>query len=169
MAKPDKKSWQVWVVTSLGLGFAPKAPGTFGTLGGVAIAWALWPATPYLAWLGVCAVALYVLGKALTPGIESRYTKDPGWFVLDEVVGYLITIAWIAPPSYLALVMGFIVFRFFDVLKPAPIRRLETVGGGHGIMLDDVMAGVYGLGVMLLLRWAFPGEGASLWVASVPA
>lgn len=168
MAKPDKRSWQVWCVTSLGLGFAPKAPGTFGTLGGVAIAWALWPVTPFLPWLLVVAVALYAFGRALTPGIEARYEKDPGWFVLDEVVGYLITVAWITPPSYLALAMAFLVFRLFDVLKPAPIRRLERVGGGHGIMLDDVMAGVYGLGVMAALRILFPGEGASLWAYQPP-
>ncbi len=59
--------------------------------------------------------------------------------------------------------MAFVVFRFFDVLKPPPIRRLEGFGGGDGILLDDVMAGVYGFGVMLILRYAFPGVEASLW------
>jgi len=164
--RPSAREWQVWAATSGGLGFAPKAPGTFGTLGGVVIAIALtqWAAGPYfLTTLLVCAVLLYWAGQALTPGIEARYGKDPGWFVLDEVVGYLITIAWVAPPSWLGIAMGFLVFRFFDVLKPFPIRRLEHVGGGHGIMLDDVMAGIYGLAVMVALRWLFPGDIANMW------
>ncbi|HPF12696.1 MAG: phosphatidylglycerophosphatase A [Planctomycetes bacterium] len=157
------RDWRVWLVTCLGLGMAPVAPGTFGTLGGVAIAWALIGVQHYLAWLGVIALAVYLLGRALTPPIEAVHGKDPGFFVLDEVVGYLVTIAWWIPPSPLALGMGFVVFRFFDILKPPPIRRVEHLGGGDGIMLDDVVAGIYGFGVMCCLRYAFPGTDVNLW------
>ena len=76
--------------------------------------------------------------------------KDPGIFVLDEVVGYLITVAWIAGPSPLTLVVGFFVFRFFDVFKPRLARRLERIPGGDGILLDDVVAGLYGLVLVML-------------------
>ena len=158
------KDWRIWVVTSLGLGLAPVAPGTFGTLGGVAIAYGLVFSSNYLLWTVVASVLLYALGRAMTPPIEKDYGKDPGFFVLDEVVGYLITMAWITSPSPLAMGMGFAIFRFFDVLKPYPIKRLEKVGGGHGIMLDDVAAGLYGLAVMALLRILFPGSEGGLWV-----
>jgi phosphatidylglycerophosphatase A len=155
--------WRLMCVTSGGLGLAPVAPGTFGTLGGVLIAWLLVGTQAYLPWILVACVAVYLLGRALAPWAERTYGKDPGLFVLDEVVGYLVTVAWIHPPTPLALGMGFVVFRFFDVLKPPPIRRLERIGGGDGILLDDVMAGVYGFGVMLILRFAFPGSEGSLW------
>lgn len=136
------------------LGCAPVAPGTFGTLGGVAIAWALARTEHFALWvLTVCAV-LYALGRALAPWTE-RYSgkKDPQVFVLDEVIGYLLTVLWTSGPSPLALALAFFVFRFFDVLKPWPVRRLERLPGGDGILLDDVAAGLIGLAfVMLPLR-----------------
>lgn len=133
------------------LGCSPVAPGTVGTLGGVAIAWALAGSSSYLVWtLVVCAV-LYVIGRALGPWAE-RYAgrKDPGIFVLDEVIGYLITVAWLGGPSPAALFLAFFVFRFFDIVKPPPARRFERLGGGDGILLDDVVAGLYGLVLVML-------------------
>jgi phosphatidylglycerophosphatase A len=139
------------------LGLAPVAPGTFGTLGGVLIAWAAGRTQAYLAWTAAACVALYALGAALGPWAERRAGgKDPGFFVIDEVVGYLIVVAWTAAPSPLTLVVGFFLFRLFDVTKPWPARALERLGGGHGIMLDDVMAGIYGLAVLAVARWALP-------------
>lgn len=150
--------------TCLYLGAVPVAPGTFGTLGGVALAWALSFGPNYLLGLAVVAAVLYVVGRGLGDWAEREAAgKDPGFFVLDEVIGYLVTIAWIAPPSLLALVVAFVVFRFFDVAKPPPVRRIERLGGGDGILLDDVMAGVYGLVVMALLRTFVLEPGA--WVA----
>ncbi|MCC6405806.1 MAG: phosphatidylglycerophosphatase A [Planctomycetes bacterium] len=128
------------------LGCSPFAPGTVGTLGGVAIAWALRGLDHYWAWtLGVC-VALYVLTRPLGKWAEEYAgEKDPGIFVMDEVIGYLITVAWITGPSYLTLAVGFFVFRLFDVWKPAPARRMEHIPGGDGILLDDVVAGLLAL------------------------
>lgn len=139
------------------LGCAPVAPGTFGTLGGVVIAWALAGTTPYAVWVLVAAAAVYALGAPLG-GWAERYAgrKDPGIYVLDEVVGYLVTIAWTSGPSWLALLVAFFVFRLFDILKPWPARRMERIPGGHGILLDDVVAGVYGLLVMAAVRLVFP-------------
>jgi phosphatidylglycerophosphatase A len=81
---------------------------------------------------------------------------------LDEVIGYLICVAWVAPPSWFAMGVAFVLFRFFDILKPWPVRWFEQLGGGDGILLDDVAAGLYGLGVMALLRYLLPGT--DLWV-----
>jgi len=128
------------------LGLIPVAPGTFGTLGGVAIAWALARTEYFLLWVLLAAGAIYLLGRSLGSWAEEYAGgKDPGFFVLDEVVGYLVTVAWIGGPSPLALLLAFCAFRFFDVVKPPPVRNIERVGGGDGIMLDDVAAGVYGL------------------------
>ena len=140
-------------VSSGFLGLSPVAPGTVGTLGGVAIAWALSHSSAFLLWSLVTCGVLYLIGRSLGDWAE-RYAgkKDPGIFVIDEVIGYLVTVAWIEGPSLLALVVAFIVFRFFDIFKPPPARRLERLGGGDGILLDDVVAGLYGLGVMALAR-----------------
>lgn len=139
------------IVTSGFLGLAPVAPGTFGTLGGVAIAWALRDVEAYLPWVLIVAAGLYVLGRALGPWAEAYAgRKDPGFFVIDEVVGYLVTVAWFEGPSPLALLLAFCAFRFFDIAKPPPIKRFERIGGGDGIMLDDVVAGLYGLGLVML-------------------
>ena len=145
------------------LGCSPVAPGTFGTLGGVVIAWALIGTEPYLLWLLVASALVYLIGRALGGWAEAHAGKDPGIFVLDEVVGYLITIAWVAPPSYLTLVVGFFVFRFFDILKPAGVRRMETIPGADGILLDDVVAGLYGLAVMAAARYVFGDPAMWNW------
>lgn len=138
------------------LGLSPFAPGTVGTLGGVVIAWALAGTADYPYWSLLAAAVLYVVGRSLGDWSERHAGgKDPGFFVLDEVIGYLITCLWTRGPSVLALTVAFFVFRFFDIFKPPPARRLERLGGGDGILLDDVVAGLYGLGVMAVLRTAF--------------
>jgi phosphatidylglycerophosphatase A len=135
------------------LGLSPFAPGTAGTLGGVLLAWLLGRTQHYLFWSVVACAVLYAGGRALGEWSE-RYAgkKDPGFFVVDEVIGYLVTCLWTQGPSPLALVVAFFLFRFLDVVKPQPARTLERMGGGDGILLDDVMAGLYGLAIMALLR-----------------
>jgi phosphatidylglycerophosphatase A len=147
------------IVSCLYLGCSPVAPGTVGTLGGVAIAWLIAP-NPHYPWLvlGICCV-LYVVGRSLGAWVESYAgEKDPGIFVLDEVIGFLITLAWVRGPSWLALLVGFLVFRVFDIFKPWPARRMERLGGGDGILLDDVVSGVWGLLAMVALRALFPDQ-----------
>lgn len=141
------------------LGCSPFAPGTVGTLGGVLVAWLLKDTEQYLLWTALVCVVLYAVTLPLGAWAE-RYAgkKDPGIFVVDEVIGYLITVAWVSGPSSLSLVVAFFVFRFFDILKPPPARQLEHVGGGHGILLDDVAAGFWGLlAVMLPARLLLDG------------
>ena len=144
------------------LGCAPVAPGTFGTLGGVAIAWALsGTGELFPVWVLASCALLYALTLPLG-GWAEQYAgkKDPGIFVMDEVIGYLITICWVRGPSLFALGVAFLVFRFFDIVKPPPARQMERIGGGHGILLDDVMAGFWGLvAVMLPARLLFPQAG----------
>ena len=144
------------------LGLSPVAPGTAGTLGGVALAYALGLTQHYFVWSLVACAFLYVVGRSLGDWSE-RYAgeKDPGFFVVDEVIGYLVTCLWTRGPSPLALTVAFFLFRFLDVVKPPPARALERMGGGDGILLDDVMAGLYGLAGMAVLRLALPGAN---WV-----
>jgi phosphatidylglycerophosphatase A len=155
---------KVMALTGCGLGFAPVASGTFGTLPGVVLAvlaQGLVPAEVVgLVWLGM-AVALLLLGFALGPFANARFrAKDPRECVLDEVVGYLVTVACLAltgpPPLAAGHLAAFLVFRAADVLKPPPARQLESLPGGYGIMMDDVAAGLYA-GLVLVLARDFLG------------
>ena len=133
------------------LGCSPVAPGTAGTLGGVAIAWLLSSAQPFAVWALIASAVLYAISQPLGSWAEAYAgRKDPGIFVMDEVIGYLITVLWFRGPSPLALVVAFFVFRFFDIVKPPPARRMERIPGGHGILLDDVVAGIWGLVLVMI-------------------
>jgi phosphatidylglycerophosphatase A len=157
--------FKLFLVSAGFLGCSPWAPGTVGTLGGVALAWALSGTSRYLLWTVLACAVIYAVGRSLGPWSERHAGgKDPGFFVLDEVLGYLVTVAWTSGPSPLTLVVGFFVFRFFDIFKPGPARRLERVPGGDGILLDDLVAGLYGFVLVLLparllldLPWAAGG------------
>ena len=140
------------------LGRAPVAPGTFGSLGALGLAYVIHTYFDALAGfllLGFAAV-FYYAGLQVAPWCEERFGKDPGIFVLDEVVGYLITIGFLlilSPDLNPNLwVLTFIAFRGFDVIKIWPAKDLEEMSGGHGIMLDDVAAGFHTLILVLLLE-----------------
>jgi phosphatidylglycerophosphatase A len=147
------------LVTSGGLGLSPVAPGTVGTLGGVLLAVLLQVAFGghlLLAWW-LAAGVLFAVGCSMSAFVRRTFPKeDPGPFVLDEVVGYLVTVAVYAAlakaPDAVGHTAAFFAFRFFDVVKLQPARRLEDLPGALGIMADDQMAGVYaGLSLWLLL------------------
>jgi phosphatidylglycerophosphatase A len=139
------------IATVLGLGLAPFAPGTVGSAAGLVL-WAALPKTD--GWLGLAIIAVAVVGTWAAGVAERRYqVRDPGAVVIDEVLGMLITLFAIRPGWRLALV-GFVLFRLFDVIKPYPSNRLERLPGGIGIMADDAMAAVYaniGLRAIMLL------------------
>ena len=145
------------------LGLSPVAPGTVGTLGGVLVAWLLRDQPNYLAWSLAACIALYAATAPLGRFAEQHAgKKDPGIFVADEVIGYLLTIAWTSGPSLLALVVAFFAFRLFDIWKPWPASRMEKLPHGHGILMDDVVAGLMALlFVMLPLRLLRPDAGWS--------
>lgn len=145
----DRLRWLV--ITSGGLGMAPVVPGTFGTLGGVvlAVGTQAFLAREVLPWVWT-GMALALLAFGCFQGEFSTRVfrrEDPGPFVLDEVVGYLVTVAVFAfvvgVPTPLQHVAAFVMFRGCDIVKPPPARRLEDLPGGVGIMMDDVAAGVY--------------------------
>lgn len=124
------------------VGFAPVASGTFGSLAGLALFWLL--RSTGLLWLDVLAAVLaFALGTWAAHATERALARpDPGIVVIDEVAGMLITLA-LLPASITISVVGFLLFRLLDVIKPFPADRFERAPGGVGIMLDDVMAGIY--------------------------
>jgi|RhiMethySRZTD1v2_1073278.scaffolds.fasta_scaffold465339_2 phosphatidylglycerophosphatase A len=160
MSVVDRLRWLL--ITSGGLGLAPVAPGTFGTLGGVLLAVVLQASVapgalgPWLA-----GTALVLLAFGCTQGAFSKRVfqcEDPGPFVLDEVVGYLVTVAIVTfvrhgPPTPWQHAAAFLAFRACDVVKPPPARRLEELPGGPGIMLDDFAAGIYAGLITCGLAW----------------
>ena len=146
--------WATLIATFFGIGRLRPGPGTWGSLAAVLI-WLgvsrfLQPAwqTPALAALAVIATAIGI--PAATAAAQASGVKDPQFVVIDEVAGQWITLLF-APVAWKTLLAGFILFRGFDIVKPPPVRQLEKLPAGTGIVLDDVAAGVYALVVMQLL------------------
>ncbi|MFB2659405.1 phosphatidylglycerophosphatase A family protein [Shewanella mangrovisoli] len=133
-----------FLALGFGSGLAAKAPGTFGTLAAVPLYLLLaqLPLSWYLAVTLVCVLAgIYICDKAA----KDMGVHDHGAIVWDEVAGLLITMI-AAPAGLLWLIVGFVLFRLFDIIKPWPIRWLDAkVEGGFGIMIDDVLAGIFAL------------------------
>lgn len=144
----------MWLATGFGAGLSPIAPGSAGTLVGLLfyIPMASLPLLAYLSVLVVLAViGVWVCDKA---GRSLGVTDHPA-IVWDEIVGLLITMT-ASPLSWQGLVLGFALFRLFDILKPWPIGHIErSVAGGLGVVLDDVMAGLYALACLQILRHTF--------------
>jgi phosphatidylglycerophosphatase A len=129
------------IAAGFGAGYAPMAPGTAGTLVAIPIflILSLIPSPLYeLTILTFFFLASWISGEAQ----KSWGRKDHPRIVIDEIMGYLITMFWL-PKTTLFIILGFFLFRFFDIVKPPPIRLLERARGGFGVVLDDVMAGVY--------------------------
>jgi phosphatidylglycerophosphatase A len=137
------------------LGFVPIAPGTFGSAAGLGLFLLLTHAGSAVLYVGV-TVLLLVVGVWGSSVAERELGRtDPGPVVMDEVVGMLITLAFL-DVTLAGAVTGFLVFRILDVVKPWPSRRFEQLHGGFGIMADDAMAAVYGNLVMRALLWLAP-------------
>ena len=142
-----------FLALGFGAGLAPRAPGTAGTLVAVLL-------DPLLRPLGLelrcLVVALMFLAGIWICGESARRlgAHDHAGIVWDEIVGYL-ALMLVAPAGWGWALAGFVIFRFFDIAKPWPIRQLDHgVGGGLGIMLDDVMAAAWGALVLLGIMWA---------------
>lgn len=134
-----------------GSGLSPKAPGTMGTVVAIPL-YLLLAQCPPMVYLGLLVVAfllgIYLCGKTASDlGVH-----DHGGIVWDEFVGFWITL-FMAPQGWWWIVLGFLLFRLFDIWKPWPIRLLDkSVEGGLGIMLDDVLAGIYAWGILQILH-----------------
>jgi phosphatidylglycerophosphatase A len=140
-------------------GYFPVAPGTVGSAAGLVVYLLVWWTGSPLVETGLI-VALFAAG-VWAGTISERYFGgiDPGPIVIDEVVGMLITLAFI-PVGWSGALAGFFLFRVFDVFKPWPARSLERLHGGLGVMADDAMAAVYANLSLRLLLWMFPA-----WIA----
>jgi phosphatidylglycerophosphatase A len=133
-------------------GYAPFAPGTFGSLVGLA----LWRVLPPSAFAQTVAIAvLFALGSWSGSVAEQHFRRtDPSYVVIDEVLGMVITLS-LVPTGWPGAFLGFLLFRAADIVKPFPANRLERLPGGTGIMADDAMAGIYAniaLRLILALR-----------------
>ncbi len=139
-----------FLALGFGSGLAPKAPGTFGTLAAIPLYFLLTLLTPTLYALAVLLMTLagfYICGKAA----DDVGVHDHPAIVWDEFVGFFITMFMI-PVSWQSVLLGFILFRFFDIVKPWPISFIDKkVAGGFGIMIDDVLAGAFALIIMQLI------------------
>lgn len=133
-------------IATCGVGYLPLVPGTFGSLVGVGLFLLLVRTNPLVVGVAIVAVTLVGIWAATrTEQLSDR--KDPGKIVVDEVAGQLIALfplTLFARWSTLAVIISFILFRFFDIVKPYPANRLQELNGGAGVMFDDLVAGVYG-------------------------
>ena len=134
------------------VGHFPIAPGTAGSAAALVLYAALrYLGSPPLVDLGVIAL-LFAVGCWAGTVAERQYGRtDPGEVVLDEVIGMLMTL-WLVPVTWKGVLLGFLLFRAFDIVKPFPARQCERLHGGLGIMADDAVAGIYGnLALRLIL------------------
>ncbi len=131
------------MLSAFGLGLIPFAPGTMGALGALVpvVLARIYLPEPNLALAGLAVIAIF-LGIAGAAKVEPTWGKDPSKVVLDEFAGMLISVLWLGP-GWMPVAAAFILFRFFDIVKPLGIRRAEALPHGWGIMADDVIAGIY--------------------------
>ncbi|VAW56186.1 Phosphatidylglycerophosphatase A [hydrothermal vent metagenome] len=133
-----------FISVGFGTGLMPKAPGTFGTLAAIPLYFAM---SDLSLWSYLLITALVTVAGIYLCAYTSNAlgVHDHGGIVIDEIAGYLITMIAV-PFDWLWMIVGFLLFRFFDILKPWPISWIDKhVHGGLGIMLDDVLAGVFSL------------------------
>lgn len=131
------------IATALGLGYSPIAPGTMGAIGGVTVYLLIINSLSQVNMiLGLLIILFLFLGIIASNKLESEWGKDPSKIVIDEVVGVWIALLFI-PSEWQYTLGAFLLFRFFDIVKPLYIKRAEKLKGGWGVMFDDVLAGIY--------------------------
>ena len=163
MENPEKNlenssqdSFKLMVAYFLSTGFfagkSPVAPGTVGTLVGlipILIYWTKGGQYQLLNQISI-TVAVFLIGIwASTVVVESYKEKDPEYIVIDEIAGYMVAMIGFTP-TWQHLLLAFVVFRFFDIVKPPPVRFFEKLPSGFGVMADDVVAGIYTWIVMFI-------------------
>lgn len=139
------------IATGLFVGYVPFAPGTAGSILGLFLYWAI-PGTESFGLLAAILL-LFLLGVWSAKAVEQvTGVEDNQIIVIDEIVGVLVTLMFFEK-SFTWLVVGCILFRFFDIVKLYPARRAEELPGGWGVMLDDVVAGIYSLLSLRTIHW----------------
>ena len=145
-------SLAVLVATVGGVGYTPLAPGTAGSAIAILVLWLVpFSFAGLVVFLMVVTIAGVWASHVAEPHLGS---KDPGEIVIDEVAGMTLSIL-VLPRTLPVLLAGFVLFRLFDVVKPFPAGRSQRLPGGVGVMTDDLVAGLYALAVLLVVRWAF--------------
>lgn len=135
------KNFLLKLATFFGVGKLPKGPGTWGTLATVPVAFLLAKGGP-LIYMTVTLLLVPIAIVAAELYMKEHNVKDAPEIVIDEVIGFLITMTWM-PLTWQAFVAGFVLFRFLDILKPPPIKYFDKrVPGGLGVVMDDLVAGV---------------------------
>ncbi len=128
------------IATTFGVGYAPIAPGTFGSAAGLVL-WAVLPSSPAIQLVAILIV--FAIGVWSATVAERHFGRtDPGQVVIDEVLGMLVTL-FLNPVGWPGAFAGFLLFRIADIIKPWPANRFERLPGGLGVMADDGMAAVY--------------------------
>jgi phosphatidylglycerophosphatase A len=146
----------IWIATAGGAGYFPIAPGTAGSAVGVAVVVGLGRLPLHgaasMVVLAAASLALFAAGVWAAGEAEKFFGRtDPGQVVVDEVVGQMLSFLLIPHATWKWLLGGFLLFRAFDILKPFPAPQAERIPRGWGIMLDDVIAGVYGMAVLAVI------------------
>ncbi|MEO6173150.1 MAG: phosphatidylglycerophosphatase A [Arenimonas sp.] len=144
-----------WIATGFGSGLAPKAPGTIGSLFAL-IPWFFWMRGLPLWIYGGVIVAGFAIGIwASNWTIKQSNIQDPGFVVWDEFIGLWISL-FLVPAGWVWMLAGFVLFRFFDIVKPWPVSWADQkIHGGFGVMLDDAIAGVYAFLCLQLALYFF--------------
>ncbi len=137
-----------YIASVLGIGYVPKGGGTVAAL----LALAIWYwFIPLNFWIQIpIVIGLFFLGVFVSDKLEAQWGKDSGKIVLDEVLGMLIAVL-LLPKTPLFAILGFVLFRFFDIVKPLGIRKCEGLKGGLGVMADDALSGLYTLVILWVL------------------
>jgi len=143
------------IATWFGCGLSPAAPGTVGSAAAVVIAVLLGHYASFTpAYFAVLAALLFIPAVwAAEVAAREAKIKDPGFVVVDEVLGQWIALAGASHLNWRSYLAAFALFRIFDIWKPAPVRQLERLPGGLGINADDAMAGIYAALVLFVAGW----------------
>ncbi|HUH01797.1 MAG TPA: phosphatidylglycerophosphatase A [Kofleriaceae bacterium] len=152
------------LATAGGAGYSPVAPGTCGTAVAVPLAW-LASGLPLWSFIAITVAVTLVGVWAASVADDHWGTHDSGRIVIDEVAGYFVTMCFADRSTIGPLLLGFVLFRAFDIVKPPPVRWIDRAGpGGVGVVFDDVAAGVYaGLILLVLTHTSLPGRISALF------
>ncbi len=148
----------LFLAAGFGSGYSPIAPGTVGTLAAIPIYYFL-SFIPFPLY-ELTLITFFFLSCWISDKAEKEWgKKDHPRIVIDEIMGFLLTMLW-SPKTTLFIILGFFLFRFFDIVKPPPIRRLEGMKGGFGVVLDDVAAGIYSNIILQIISYFTLSPGA---------
>ena len=143
-----KKFLSYSLCTVFGAGYFPIAPGTFTSILAAVLVYLLYP--EFLQ-LFLSIIVVFICGLIFTKEIEKKDGKDHRHIVIDELAGQWLTFLFIPNFTFITILTGFILFRIFDILKPFGINNLQSKKGGWGVMLDDILAGIYANVVLQIL------------------